>query len=388
MRPTNPIRLVMLSTLSLALGVAVALQSTGIALTRKAPETATMLFPLNGLAGESAASDIFSSRLAAGDAPQEAAWTAEKQARHSYRLEPLSPESHAILALAQKDSARRSEVIDAASRLNRRNKMLQALVLEERVLAEDYSGVLETLDQILRVRPSRSQDLYPVLLTVFAQEGAVEEFQKVLDGTSPWHEKFLTFAVSEPAALLNLAELRSQQNFDNENFDKALLRGLVREGQLKVAYSLYEQFGDGVGGIRGTGRLTWNSTYDPLDWRLTDGADYRAVPSLDSTDLELYVRPGHGGVFARRIIRAPDAPFSMSAEHQITPIASTERVSLSLTCMQARKPFYEAQFGETKLSFSIDELPADCPFIELALSARAWAGESAIKGTISSLEIR
>lgn len=387
MRPTHPIRLILLSVVCLVLAVVVATQSAGIALTRKAPETAAMLFPLNGLAKENAASDIFSSLVEGGSKPQGAALVAEEQARESYRLEPLTPESHAIMALTQKDSAQRSEVIDAASRLNRRNKMLQALVLEEQVLAQDYLGVLETLDQILRVRPSRSQDLYPVLLTVFAQKGAVEEFEKVLDGSSPWHQRFLTFAVSEPDALLNLAELRSRTNLDDQKFDQALLQGLAREGELEVAYSLYEQFNEEAGGDPRKRSLSWDVTYDPLDWKLTYGADFRAQQSLDSPDLEIYVRPGHGGVFARRIIEAPDPPFSVSAEQQITSNASTGKVSVSLKCAQVRQPFYEIQIEEAPLAFKIEELPADCPFIEIALSARAWSGQSAIRGTISPLTI-
>lgn len=387
MIPSQPLRLVLLLIVCLGFALAVAFQSAGIALTRKAPETAGMMFPLNGMAKENAASTIFSSLVEAGGEPQSAALVAEEQARHSYRLEPLTPESHAIVALTQDSAALRSEVIAAASQLNRRNQRLQALVLEERVIAQDYPGVLEALDQILRVRPSRSQDLYPVLLTVFAQEGAVEEFQKVLDGTSPWHQKFLSFAVSQPAALRSLAELRSRQNLGDEEFDRALLRGLAQEGQLEVAYSLYEQFGEGTGSIRRTGRLPWDVTYAPFDWQLTDSADYRAQQSLDSTDLELYVRPGHGGVFARRIIKAPTVPFSISAEHQITPITSTEKVTLALKCTQARQPFYQTQLGATELAFSIDELPADCSFVEIAMSARAWAGEAAIKGTISPLTI-
>ena len=383
MNVANPLRLIFVSIVGLILAAVLATQSASFALTGEAPETSVRLFPLNGLAQENVASAIFSSSVALSGDPQSAAQLAEGWARTSYNYEPLTPESHAILALAQQDS----QVIGLAAQLNRREPTLQALVLQEHVTAENYAGAVESLDGILRVRPSRSSELFPVLLSVFAQDGAVEEFAEVLDGTSPWHQQFLNYAVAQPTALPNLAQLRTQVDFNEQKFDQALLRNLAQQNEIQLGYDLYNQFARGDRRSSEEGILSWESTYTPFDWRLKNNADFRAQPSLDGADLELYVRPGSGGVFATRIIKSPQAPFSFFAKHQITPRDLSEDVQISLRCTQDPEPFSQGEFSRDGLNLSIENVPANCLFMEIALQARAWSGQSALKGTISPLKI-
>ncbi|MBX7460395.1 hypothetical protein [Qipengyuania huizhouensis] len=387
MKVANPLRLIFVSVFCLILAVVLAIQTASIALTSEAPENAARLFPLNGLAQENVASAIFSSSVALSGEPQSAAQLGEGWARTSYRYEPLTPESHAILALAQQDSQARSILIGLAAQLNRREPTLQALVLQEHVASENYAGAVETLDGILRVRPSRSSELFPVLLSVFAQYGAVEEFAEVLDGTSQWHQQFLNYAVKQPTALANLVQLRKQADFNEQKFDQSLLRNLAQQNELQSGYDLYTQFAQSGRRSLEDGILSWESTYAPFDWHLKATADFRAQPSLNSADLELYVRPGSGGVFATRIIKSPQAPFSIVAEHQITPRDLSEDVQISLRCTQNPEPFSQGEFSGDGLNLSIENLPASCLFMEIALQARAWSGQAALKGTISPLKI-
>lgn len=387
MKPAHPLRFTTLLLGCLILALIVGLHSASIAAIRKAPQTATALFPLNGLAQENVASAIFTLRVESGSNPGQAALFASELARNAYRLEPLAPEAHAILSLSQKEEQDRSKTIDAASKLNRRNKMLQALVLERHVSAQNYSEVLKTLDQILRVRPSRSQDLYPVMLAVFVQKGAVEEFQKILNGTSPWHQNFLNFAVTQPGALLNLAELRLEMNFNDREFDRALLLGLAREGQYELAHSLYNEFNNGAGIEIGRRTLSWDTTYAPFDWQLTDSSDFRAQRSLNDENLELYVRPGQGGIFAQRIIKSPPPPFTISAEQLSASTMPNGKMEMSLKCMPSGKSINETEFETPNLLLTIEELPEDCSFIAITLSARAWSGQAVIRGAISPLII-
>ena len=387
MKLANPLRFILLFVGCLVAGLALAAQSASIAFIRKAPETAVMLFPLNGLARQNVATAVFTSSVTGSSGPEQAALVAEKWARNAYETEPLTPEAHAILALAQGARAKRSKVIGLASLLNRREPTLQALVLQEYVEAEDYSKSVETLDQILRVRPARSSELFPVLLPVFARDGAVKEFAEVLDGTSPWHQRFVNYAVAEPTALKNLLDLRYLVNFDDLKFDQALLRNLVQQDETSLGYDFYTKLLSNGGRVEAKGGLGWESTYPPFDWRFTDHSDFRAQTSLDGGDLELYVRPGNGGVFAWRIVETPDTPFSVSIEHEISPKNLSKDVKIALRCTQAGEPFLEQEFGEHSLRLFVEKTPSECRFMEIKLQARAWTGQSALRGTISSLVI-
>ena len=360
-------------------------QSAGIALTSKEPEIATKLFPLNGLAQENIASETYASSAVLSQEPEAAARSAEMWAQLAYLKEPLTPNSLAILALAADTKQSRTELVNLASALDRRELTLQGLVLQERVLAENYGGAVDTIDEILRVRPSRSAELFPVLLSVFVQEGAVEEFARVLDGASPWHKRFVSYAIGQPEALANLVELRSRQTFDDQKLDQTLLRNLAAGGDLEASYALYRRLsGEGSAG-RSNQVLSWISTFEPFDWSFVDSAEFRAQTSQNSDNLELYIRPGNGGPFAKRTIRAPEVPFAISATHEIRPSNLSQDVKVVLTCLGSGEQIMEVPFGENEMSHSITRLPSGCSYLELALHGRAWSGKSALRGEISPL---
>lgn len=388
MKLVHPFRLALAGVFCVALAAVLAAQSAGIALTRKQPETALMVFPSNGLAQENLAAAIFKADIEVSQEAGEAARAAKTLALASYRNETLTPEVHAILALAQGKVEARSEVISRASELDRREPMLQGLVLQEYVEEGNYTGVVTTLDRILRVRPSRSSELFPVLLTVFVQDGATDQFARVLDGTSPWHERFLRFVVRQDAALTNLAKLRTLTTFGNEEVDKALLSNLASESEIGTGYELYTQISEPTKRSSQEGDLQWASEYAPFDWQFADEADFRAQRSLDSDQLELYVRAGQGGIFARRIIKAPEGPFTISAQHEIKPRELADDVRLLLRCTDQPQPFFEARFEPERFQQLVNDLPSQCPFIEVQLHARAWSGKSALRGTISPLRIK
>lgn len=387
MKLAKPLRFVLVCLLGLVLAIGLVFLSGGIALTHKAPETAVTMFPLNGLAQERLASAVFTSSVATSGKPKDAAKSAEALARSSFYYEPLTPTSHAILALALNDDEARAEVVRLSSKLNRRDATLQALVLQGYVETGNYEGVVKTLDGILRVSPSKSQELFPILLNVFVQDGAVKEFAKILDGSSPWHRKFIRFAVRQPTALSNLVELRPRLSFGDDKLDHALLINLANQGDFDAAYGLYRQFTKAGRSQRVKESLSWVSMYEPFDWSFADDAELRAQTSLKTDELELYVRPGHGGTFAKRIISTPSAPFSVSAEHQISPRNLSKNVKVSLTCAQQVEPFFETRFGDERLYGLVKTVPDDCSFVELALKARAWSGQSTLRGAISPLVI-
>lgn len=385
MKLAKPLRFTLITLCCGLLAVGLGFQSAGIALTSKEPETAIKLFPLNGLAHENIASEMYTSSGVLSKEPEAAARSAENWARLAYLKEPLTPKSLAVLALASDTKQSRTEAVNLASVLNRRELTLQGLVLQEHVLAENYGGAIGTIDELLRVRPSRSAELFPVLLSVFAEDGNVEEFARVLDGTSPWHKQFFRYALGKPEALTNLLKLRFRQSFGDQRLDQTLVRNLAEEGNLDASFVLYSRLSDPETVEQSKQVLNWISTFEPFDWSFVDNAEFRAQTSRNSNELELYIRPGNGGQFAKRIIRAPKVPFTISAEHEIGPSNSYQDVKIAVTCIENGKLVSEASFGEEGISESISSLPFGCSYLEIALHGRAWSGQSALRGEISPI---
>ena len=384
MTVARPVRLGISIALGLVLAAALGAQSAGIALTKKAPDTAIAAFPLNGLAYENIASAVFLATTEATGSPEEGAKAARPWALEAYRLEPLVPKAHAILALAENDPEKRKQILDAAMALNRREPRLQAVVLQQQVTDADYPAAIASLDRILRVKPSQYNELFPVLINVFAQEGATDEFAKILDGSSEWHGRFFRFASRQPSALRNMAELRRKMSFDDEITDRALLRSLVREGDVATAYSLYQQI---TGSDASDAAEAWSNDYPPFDWSLTDEAGLRAQPNLSGKELEISVKPGSGGVVARRLMRAPERPFSIIIKHSIDSQQALQDIDVVVKCAGQTSAILEANLVRQGNGYRIDNLPSDCAFIEIAIAARAWSGRSALNENIEAVYV-
>ena len=156
---TDPIRRGAILLTSVALSSLLAVQAISIYLTERAPSHAVALLPYNGLAWERIAFRQFKENLVTrtGEDPRESAQAAAFSARafalEAIRRDPLAPRAYAVVVLSSRLPQEREELLALASQLNRHHYALQALVMDQAAANEDYEKVVETLDQMLRVRP-------------------------------------------------------------------------------------------------------------------------------------------------------------------------------------------------------------------------------------------
>ena len=227
------------------------------------------------------------------------------------------------------------------------------------------------------------------MIPLFAREGAVDEFARILDGTSPWHEVFFRHAVREPAALSNLLELRKRVSFDNQQLDQTLLKNLVAEGELNAAYGFYKQLREGDQSRDRAGVLDWDHTFAPFEWAFSDRAGLRAQPSFSAEKLEISVKPGEGGVVARRLIKTPESSFVLEVKHDIESSQPLQDIDIGLRCRGADNSLVlDHSLATQGNGFEIANLPGSCSFMEILIKARAWSGRSALNEEIDSVRIR
>lgn len=393
--------------LAAAIGVTLALFSGAHALssatTRKSPEFALSLWPSNGLARERLAyrnfvdgvrksqpgsdnrdandqrpdADLDNQLSVGGNQMRRFAAATAAATTKALRDEPLLPKAHALLAIAQKDRARKERIVSLASRLNRRDLSLQSLVLQSRAEAGDYPATMDTLDQILRVHPERQADFFPVLTNALRQRVTMTAFRELLAKPLLWRDAFLMHAVNDPVAARNLAVIRGTIEPDNADFDRSLVANLARNGDLGTSASVYRQLSNS--GSPGSA-FTWTSEYPPFDWRFANDAGLRAQLNRDGRNLEFAVDPGNGGVLASRVMSLPRAPFTITIRHQLSENASANDLKLKLACF-GQGAFFEAPFAEGKGRFDISQRP-DCDYVILAVSGRAWTGAAPLNGTL------
>ncbi len=355
--------------------------------TKAAPRLAVSLFPLNGAAREELAFKAFTDGVTQPeDAPQSAA-AASDLARAAIRAEPLGIKSHVILALAESNEAAQRQLVEAATLLNRRNLSLQGLALQAHLAEGDYPKTIATLDQILRVHPKYYAEFFPVLTQALTQTETVPVFAQLLDGSAPWHERFLAYAVRQPEARPNLAVMRQEIVVeDSENFDRQLIFGLTASGDIDTAESIYRSVSGVKDSMAATGPIDWRAAYPPFEWQLVDQPGFRAQTSQDGQQLELAVRPGKGGLIASRLLRTPQTPFEIRVAQRIAPAEQARDVRLQLFCAGDTTPTYDERLSGDASNFRIASLPAGCDHLILGINARAWSGRSALGGTIDSIE--
>ena len=357
---------------------------------KQAPQIATSLMPANGLARERLAFATFGA--AATDPTDmakvaEAANTAAPLAREAIEDEPLLPKAHTILALQISDPEQQAAFLDLATRLNRRDVSLQGVLLQNRVGAEDYAGVFQTVDRILRTSPELSEQFFPILLTAFQDEKGLAEVATLTEEESPWIRRFFLFAVDQPNVLGQLAELRSRSNLDSVLLDQQLIANLAERGDFETARELYSRAIANAGRETTPNSLGWFSDYAPFDWRLTNRSGLRAQIERDGSSLDIRVRAGQSGILADRTFRAPAGNFRISIAHSLGPVDQLENTRVQLRCGNTQEPFYTGSLSPERMRIDVNARPDGCDYVRFTLYARVMSTERALAGSIDRVEI-
>lgn len=381
----RPFRLIGMALIAAILAVFLALQAIGSVQARKEPAAASLVAPWNGLAFEQLATREFRASVSSETDIPAAALAALPSARRAFGLDPLTPKALAIMALAEKDVSQKAKILDGATVLNRRDLLLQGILLEEQIKAADYGDTLATLDRILRVHPRESVTFFPILIQALRQEAAVPAFADILDARPVWLQSFLQAAVIDAEALPNLAKLRRMIDHVDPSIDQRLVAGLVARGDRAEAYKMYLSSTNSSPASSYPYTLDWNSALPPFDWALVDDANFRAQTAVNSDSLEVFIKSGNGGVLAQRIIPNPPQPATITFVHSITPVNQSSDLKIAIQCADSDTILIEQSFSSAK---NIVELPpTSCSFLKLTLLGRAWSGRSAIRGTIGQLTV-
>lgn len=377
----------------LALAAAAGLHATSAIATRTAPEVAADLFFANAEARETLAFNAFTEAVGDPGDLGPAARSVRADAAGALKSDPTSAKALALLALASENLDARHSAALVASRINRRDLALQGLVLEAHLADRDLASVVETLDQILRVHPTYLQQFAPVLSEALREEQAVPAFARMIDGSSPWHRYYYAnYALGDASLLRHLAVLRSQRPLADEEFDRRLIDLLAQQGHMNEARALFERLSGGrnvaSGKLDARGRVFgWDARFPPFDWGFADTGDFRGQASLDGKELEIFVRPGHGGVVAQRAIRVPQEPFAIEADLDIDGATRDEAIRAELYCKGSDVPFAAKALEAGANTLRVSQ-PPRCEDMTVAINARAWSGGSTLRAKLGRISLR
>jgi hypothetical protein len=355
-----------------------------IAGTRDQPQVAQRIWGLNGEALDRLAYVDISLAVQDGKTPRAAAADIMPLARQAFIREPLSPSALAVLGLGQSDPARGQALLSEASALDKRDSLLQSAVLQDQLEREDVPGMLTTLDRILRVQVEARPLLFSVLKKALADPASLGAFQrilqsddKVLPGDTDWRVSFLRSAATDPQVTANLGALRLQTDFGDAEFDRRLLRGLVAQGQVGLASQIYAK---AKGAHPASSNTLWPTTLPPFDWGLADDEGFRAEPSIDGKNLDIYVASGEGGVVAHRLMNTPKrVTLSLTMRS-----GTSDDLRLQASC-PGKSPFADLPLASGTKSYDVGG--STCGIADIAIYARATSGESPVDASLGPIQI-
>ncbi len=311
-------------------------------------------------------------------------------ARQSFEKAPMGPEAHVVMALNMQDLAQRRQMLTYASSLNRRNNLLQSMVLQDAIARNDFPATATVLDGMLRVNPQQQEALFPILLNGLNDARTIPALARILNGSAPWQDRFLVYAAQVSQKPENVLQLRTAIDRQVPKFDPSLVKNLVAHGQYDLAYGLYQ---DSLTQQREDGtapqaNVRWPTQLPPFDWQLTEKSGFRANTVDDGEAVEIFVRGGKSGLLMRRLVKTPGAPFTVSVVQRIKPSEQLRDVRLVLRCAGTREPFYDERFDTEGTDFEVASVPSNCSFLDMAIEARAWSGRSPLIGTVESVTIK
>ncbi|MGB7373469.1 hypothetical protein [Pontixanthobacter sp.] len=364
-----------------------AAQTSSNVLLRESPEQAALLMPQNGVVLEKIATQKFIAGVKIESDIAPSAKAARAIAKKSFAIEPLTPKSLGIIALAQQDIDKKNQILDLASKLNRRDLLLQGLALESHIDRKNFAEALTNLDNIVRVHPEQKSRFFPVLAESLQYPEAAFELAAILDNSSDWHGQFLEFAAKDKASLPNLVRLRLARDHVHKNIDRRLISGLLAVGEADAAHEIYLKAVSERPKTTSASDISWQSEFIPFDWKFASETGFRAQSVTSGTAIEVFVRTGEGGILAERLIALPSARAQLQISHTLTPAAQVKDVRMQISCPGDPEPVLDQPFRIRPMQIDLPNFAGRCDYARVAIYARSWSGRSPIRGEINQLKI-
>lgn len=376
-------------------GSALSLQAVTNVLDNDQPALAASVFPLNGYALEYFVTGQFAAGNAKGVSISQTARSLEPLIRKVLAKEPLTPRALTILALAQEDEAKSTEIFLTAAQVSRRPLLLQNNLLVYYASRNDFAESIAILNNMLAVHPEKREMVFPALSQALTDTRAINPLATVLKDRPKWGEDFMKAAARNVDTVDNIARVRmkllNKIPVDGD-LDKSIIAGLMKAERIDSAAAFYHTITkfsqpESIGSLRSFGKLDWSTRLPPFDWHLNSDPGKRAQIIENPERLEFFVKSGKAGIIAERLLIAPAAPFALRISHDIKAMSQLEDVRIQLKCGNSDQKFFDQPFTKSPSTYSLSQIPDKCKVMGISIAARAWSGKSNLEGEIRTVAI-
>jgi hypothetical protein len=304
-------------------------------------------------------------------------------ARRAFVREPLATNALFVLAVDERAAAgwqSKQALLDEAVSLEKRNRFLGALQMEQFARAGDFANTFMLLDRLARVYPDMTQEFVQPLVQGLQQDNALAVIDEALDSDPVWANNFWRAVPADPELVMQMLELRQRTDRGTDaTSDGTLMAALARAGRFDEAFA----FRDSLRGrpLAATGFVPVGGIA-PFGWQ-TEVSGERSLSQRGDTGYEIFVQQGTNGELGRQLLRLAPGRYAFSAA--ITPLSSAQYITVRLQCATNEEVVTPALPLTGPAIFTV---PASCGTWWLMLGGTAWTVSGGLRSSISDMRFR
>jgi len=301
-------------------------------------------------------------------------------ARRAFAREPLATDALFMLAVderARLGDAGAQGLLDAAAALDRRNRFLSALQVEQAVRRRDFAGMSAIIDRMARIQPDLTVQFVSPLVAALTQEELLAPMADILAQNPAWAHDFWMAVPGDGVLVERLYRLRQMtgQGADAES-DARLMAALAAIGRYDDAFAFRDQAAGAP--VSGSGFVPVGGV-PPFGWA-TQTSGERSMTPRGEDRYEVFVQQGMEGELGRQLLRL--APGTYRFDAAVTPLSSAANVTARLRCAADDDLASDRQPLDRPATFTV---PASCRNWWLVLEGSAWQARGGLRAEIAAM---
>lgn len=382
--------------LALAAALWLAMTAVGGVTQAGAPGVALSVYPQSGFAYQARAAARV---VSAGGSIQKMRFSAADlaDAREALRREPLASDAITILGMArgqQGDAEGATRIVAAAHRIDKRELVANAWLINRYGTTGRDREVLALLDEALKVQPQLSAQYMPAFAQALQNPETIPVFQSLLASHPAWERDFWGAVASASASLPNAEVLRSRILAGPEQLgpvDSMLMQAFIAAGRVDLAFSYAKALppvADDKDNLVRNASFTYLPLLPPIDWELINDGRISAAIDESRGTLEISAQPGASGTVARQLIALSPGNYTLMLKLGQAELAHGSDIAVHLHCAQpgvSTASLDERLTGDLNRPFVVSD--TGCRFYWLDLDFSALDTSEPAIGSIAEVRI-
>jgi hypothetical protein len=265
-------------------------------------------------------------------------------ARDAYRAEPLSSTALSIMISAISPGATRNALLVEASKLTRRNALLNEEQIKLAAARGDDEAFFRWLSRSVLTNHDLRAGYVGAMAEATAKAGAVAALTPVIGPEPSWSDFYWQQVVRRPTSLKNAARLRLAiakkpwRQTEIKEIDEKLGLALVGRFQFDAAYNLYLGLAKGResrnANLLVNGDFARQPQLAPFDWQVATSGTLGAT--IDSGEKRLVVSAigGARGIAARQLVRLTPGIYQLSWSFSSSTPIEASSISARVSCAE------------------------------------------------------